>query len=191
MPATLVSIHGTDFGLDSARNPLSKERPIGKLIFANQAAASVITNTAVETAFDIKATIKANTLFPGSMVKIRFQGIAPSTNATDTLLIKLYYGSITGTLLWSSNAPDVADNNVFMGNFDIIIRTIGAAGTMVGWGTGKGNPAAPGTFATKDQSLASTAVDTTVDKDIVVSATWSVANAANQVRLDFLSVEQW
>ena len=191
MPATLVSIHGTDFGLDVARNPVSKERPLGKMIYANVAASALITNTTVETAFDKAATIKANTLFPGSVLKIRWQGIAPATNSTDTLQIKVYYGGIAGTLLFAHNTTDVADNNVFNGQYDLIFRTVGAAGTMVGWGLGKAAPAAEGTITPKDDILASTAVDTTVDKDIVVSATWSVASASNTVRLDFLTVEQW
>ncbi len=41
----------------------------------------------------------------------------------------------------------------------------------------------------KDDILASTAIDTTTSKAIGVSATWSVANAGNSCRLDFLRVE--
>jgi len=39
--------------------------------------------------------------------------------------------------------------------------------------------------------LAATALDTTVAQVVNVTATWSVANAANQVRLDVLRVEIW
>ena len=39
--------------------------------------------------------------------------------------------------------------------------------------------------------LAATALDTTVAQVVNVTATWSVANAANQVRLDFMRVKIW
>jgi hypothetical protein len=36
---------------------------------------------------------------------------------------------------------------------------------------------------------ASTVVDTTITQDVVITATWSAANAANVVRLDVFDVE--
>jgi hypothetical protein len=59
-------------------------------------------------------------------------------------------------------ATDVADNNVFEGEYEVIMRTVGASGTMVGTGTFKSVPAAEGTATYKDDILASTAIDTTV-----------------------------
>ena len=76
-----------------------------------------------------------------------------------------------------------------MGEYELIVRTVGASGTVVGFGTGKSVPAAEGTATYKDDILASTTIDTTAVQQVAVSATWSVASSSNSVRLDFLTVE--
>jgi hypothetical protein len=150
---------------------------------------AAISNTTTETAFDTSYTFPKNSLAAGQVIKIKWQGIATSTNSTDTLAIKVYIGGITGTLLFTHAATDVANNNVFMGEYELIVRTVGASGTVVGFGTGKSVPAAEGTATYKDDILASTTIDTTAVQQVAVSATWSVASASNSVRLDFLTVE--
>lgn len=163
--------------------------------YTNVAASTPITNTTTETTFDARYSIPANSLQVGSKIRIRYQGIAPATQSTDTLTIKLYLatditaGSIVGTTLIAHAATDVADNNVFQGEFELIVRTVGASGTVVGCGTYKSVPAAEGTMTIKDDILASTALDTTVAQIAAVSAAWSVAAAANSVRLDVMIVE--
>jgi hypothetical protein len=197
MPDILTSIHGRRVGLDSAGRlvnlPNTEETShnvVPRVAYVNTAPSTTITNTTAETAFDTKYTIPANTLQPGSVIKVRWQGIAPSTNATDTLLIRLRLGGVAGTALAVGTATDVANNAVFGGDAAIIVRTIGAAGTFVAAGEHTEAPAASGT-AVLDvfEITASTAIDTTVDQDLVVTATWSVASAANQVRLDVMVVE--
>lgn len=159
------------------------------LCYSNTAASTAISDTTTEALFDTKYSIPANALRAGARIRIRFQGIATATNSTDTLTIVLYIGGLTGTALISMAATDVANNNVFTGEYELIIRTIGASGTMVGVGTYKSIPAAEGTMTIKDDILASTAIDTTVAQVVGVSADWSVANAGNSVRLDFMTVE--
>lgn len=166
-----------------------KGRQVGGVLYTNVAASAAHANTTTEALFSTLATIPANTLKAGTLIKIRFQGIATATNSTDTLTIVLYFGGLTGTALISLAATDVADNNVFTGEYELIIRTIGSSGTMVGVGTYKSIPAAEGTMTVKDDILASTAVDTTVAQVVGVGADWSVANAGNSARLDFLRVE--
>ncbi len=192
MAKFLKSIHGKALGLaDKTLAPMAGDSLIGRLLFLSTAASAAVTNTTTETLFDKFATVKANTLDVGGLLKIRFQGIATATNSTDTLAIKLYFGGLAGTALISMAATDVANNDVFQGEFELAIRTIGASGTMVGCGTFKSIPAAEGTMTIGDDILASTAVNTTIDRVIGVSATWSVANAGNSCRLDFMRVEQW
>lgn len=166
-----------------------KGRQAGGVLYTNVAASTAHSNTTTEALFSTQATIPANTLKAGSLIKIRFQGIATATDSTDTLTIKLYFGGLAGTALISLAATDVADNNVFTGEYELIVRTIGASGTMIGVGTYKSIPAAEGTMTVKDDILASTTVDTTVANVIGVGADWSVAAAANSCRLDFLRVE--
>lgn len=170
-------------------------RVVGGLAYSNTAASTAVTNTTTETLFDTKYSIPANTLKAGTKLRVRFQGIATATNGTDTLAIALKIGStdaappVGGTTLISMAATDVANNDVFTGEYELICRTAGASGTMVGVGTYKSIPAAEGTMTIKDDILASTTIDTTAAQLLAVSATWSVANAGNSVRLDFMSVE--
>jgi hypothetical protein len=152
------------------------------------AAGTALTASSTETALGTQ-TIPANSLKAGDRIKIRFQGIATATNSTDTLTIKAYIGGITGTALISMAAQDVANNDVFVGEYELVVRTSGASGTIVGVGTFKSIPAAEGTMTIKDDILASTAIDTTAAQAIAVSGTWSTTNAGNSCRLDILNVD--
>lgn len=164
-------------------------RVVGGRAYTNTAASAAITNTITETLFDAQYSIPANTLKAGTLVRIRYQGIATATNSTDTLAVKLYIGGLSGTALISHAATDVANNDVFSGEMSLICRDAGATGHIVGAGSYKSVPAAAGTATYKDAVLASTVIDTTAAQVVGVSATWSVANAGNSCRLDFLSVE--
>lgn len=192
IPAILTSIHGRLLGLSEAGRLVAGGANSGVvplIAYTNTAASTAISNTTTETLFSTSYSIPANSLRAGQLIRIRFQGIASATNSTDTLAIKLYIGGLTGTVLLSLAATDVADNNVFSGEYELILRTVGASGTIVGCGTCKNVPAAEGTASYRDDILASTAIDTTAAKVIGVSATWSVASASNSCRLDFLRVE--
>lgn len=164
-------------------------RIVGGRAYTNTAASTAVSNTTTETLFDKSYSLPANTLKAGTLVRIRYQGIATATNSTDTLAVKLYIGGLSGTVLISHAATDVANNDVFSGEMSLICRTAGASGTIVGAGTYKSVPAAAGTATYKDAILASTTIDTTAAQVIGVSAQWSVASASNSCRLDFLSVE--
>ena len=191
-PKILTSIFGNRLGLAPSNRLVVGDRlpsVVPAVAFTNTAASTAVTDTVTETLFDQFCTIPAKHLQPGQLIKIRYQGIATATNSTDTLTIKLYIGGLTGTALISHAATDVANNDVFQGEYELIIRTIGSSGTMVGVGSYKSVPAAEGTMTIKDDILASTTIDTTTSKVIGVSATWSVANAGNSCRLDFLKVE--
>ena len=149
----------------------------------NQAASAAVTNTTTETAFDKTAIFPAGSLNEGDVLQIFAQGIATATNSTDTLKAKLYIGS---TAICDTGALDVANNDIFIIDAKVIIRTTGASGTLIG--AGWGYIGTPGTANVKPFLLASTAVDTTAAQTISAKATWSVANAGNSCRLDMLSV---
>jgi len=190
----LTSIHGRRVGIDRMGN-LVTDRGDGNGVnlqrytaYSNTAASTAISSTASETAFSLAYSVPANSLVPGEVIDIFWQGIATATNGTDTLAIKVYIGGTSGTLLFTHAATDVADNNVFSGWYKLIIRTVGASGTLVGFGHGKSVPAAEGTMTAKDDILASTTIDTTAAQQIAVSATWSNASASNSCRLDVLHV---
>lgn len=169
----------------------NKEGTVGKPalnMYTQVAASTAVSNTITETLFDKSYSIPANTLKAGSVVRVKYWGIATATNSTDTLAIKLYIGGLSGTALVSHAAVDVANNDIFFGECDIIVRTAGASGTMVARGLYK-TTAAEGTATMKDDILASTTLDTTAAQVVGVSATWSVASSSNSCRLDFLTVD--
>lgn len=153
---------------------------------ANIAAASTaLSNTVTETAFSNgTVTIPKNTLKVGDVVRIRSQGIATATNSTDTLTVKAYSGS---DQLATTGAVDVANNDIWDINLTLVVRTIGATGTMVGVGTVALGVA--GTVTAKEVYLASTTIDTTADITLTVKGTWSVASSSNSCRQDILVVE--
>lgn len=192
------SLLGRKIGLDPSDRLLVQpasagiDMAAGLLAYSSTAASTAISNTTTETVFDKYATLPANYLQPGSLIRIRYQGIATATNSTDTLAVKLYIHSAAtltaGTTLISHAATDVANNDVFSGEYELLVRTIGSSGTMVGSGTYKSVPAAEGTMTIKDDILASTTIDTTVAQYIGLTGTWSVASASNSVRLDFIRV---
>jgi predicted RecA/RadA family phage recombinase len=154
------------------------------LLYSAEAASAVITNTVTETAFDKSVTIPANTLQVGDVLRVRAQGICPSTNSTDTLNVRLKVGTVT---LVATGAVDVANNDLFHLEADLVVRAIGANGSIVA--SGLQALGTEGTVTTKPAKLAASALDTTAAQTVAITATWSVANAGNQVRLDLFDVE--
>ena len=198
MPLDILnSIDGKWAGLDSDGRLVARDyadaagdaKVLAKKLYVSTAASTAVTNTTTETLFDTSYTLPANMLKAGSIIHVRYQGIATATNSTDTLRARLFVGGLTGTVLQTCGATDVANNNIFAGEFYLAVRTIGATGTFVGWGSNTATLAASGTATMVVGSVASTTIDTTATQVIGVGATWSVANAGNSCRLDYLTVK--
>lgn len=187
MPDALTNIYGRDLGISPNDALIGYFGRVPQALAGLTAAGTALTNSTTETAL-ASATIPPNFLEVGSIIRIRWQGIATATNSTDTLTIKAYIGGLSGTLLFTHAATDVADNNVFSGEYELVCRTIGSSGTIVGFGWGKSVPAAEGTATFKDDILASTTINTTVAQTVAISGAWSVASASNSCRLDILNV---
>ena len=193
----LNSIDGKWAGLDSDGRLVSRDyadaagdaKVIAKKLYASVAASTAVSNTTTETEFDTNYTLPANILKVGSLLRIRYQGIQTAQNSTNTLALKLYLGGTAGTALQAIAAATGAANNVFAGEFYLVVRTVGASGTFVGWGAYTATPAASGTATMVVGIKASTAVDTTATQKVSVAATWSAASASNSVRLDYLGIE--
>jgi hypothetical protein len=156
-------------------------------MLSSVSASAAHTNTTTEAIFDENYTIAKDTLKAGTVIKVRYQGIATATNSTDTLTITLRIGGLAGTAIITTAAVDVANNHIFAGEATIAIRTSGASGTLVAIAA-YSDPGAQG-GAVVNKSVASTAVDTTASQQIAVTADWSVANAGNSCRLDLFVVE--
>ena len=158
-------------------------------VYASTAASAAITNTTDEAIFDDSVTLPAGMLKPGTRIRITAQGIATSTNGTDALTLVLRIGGVAGTALISLAATDVADDDSWLFQCELVIRTVGATGTFVGNGFHTLVPGAAGTPETRHAIIASTAINTTVAQEIGVTADWSAASASNSCRSDFLSIE--
>jgi len=133
-------------------------------------------------------SIPADTLKAGTVIKVRFQGIATATASTDTLTVKLYIGGLTGTAILTGTATNATNDDIFTGEALIQIRTAGASGTLVAVASGNIVPAATRVAVPVYQITASTAIDTTAAQVIGVGADWSTTDA-NSCRLDILVVE--
>lgn len=153
---------------------------------ASVAASTAITGTQeAETNFDTTVTLAANTLKAGTRLKIRAQGIHTATTGSETHTILLKLGSTT---LASKASIDPADNNLFYFDFEVVCRTAGASGTMVGCGLlGTG---ASGTGSVFPLLLAETSIDTTGALVVAVAIDrQSTATDTDSARLDFLTVD--
>lgn len=158
---------------------------IGGRAFAAIAASANVTNTTTETPFSTGTyTIPAGTFAAGNQLRFRAWGTTPSTNSTDTLIIRARIGAtgITGAIVCQTAAIDVANADIFTLDGVVSIRTAGTGGTMVGstlYVLG-----VPDTATGRSDTMASTALNTTLARDLTLTAEWSVAAAANQASLD-------
>lgn len=178
------TLHQTDGTTDAAINGW-----LGGVVYRNLAASTAHSNSTDEALFDAQYSIPANTLKAGSVIKVRFQGIATSTNSTDTITIKLYIGGLSGTAILTGTATDATNNDIFTGEATIVIRTAGESGTLVAVASGNIVPAATRVAVPVFQITASTAVDTTAAQVVGVGCDWSAASASDSARLDLLVVE--
>jgi carbon monoxide dehydrogenase subunit G len=154
---------------------------IGGLAAVALAASSALSDTTDETTLS-SVSFTAHELSDGTVIEFEAQGVATATNGTDTLTVKVKLGS---TVIASTGAVDVANNDIWHLRGRIVIRTDGATGTLVA--TGTQILGAEGATV-KSFKLASTAVDTTGALTLAVTGTWSVASASNSCRNDVFVV---
>lgn len=159
--------------------------------YVMQAAGTALSNSNTETVLG-SFSIPANAIGKGTVVRIRFQGIATLGNSTDTLTVRLRFGTttLTGTALITTSAVDVTNGggDIFTGFFELTSRAAaGAAAAIIGSGLYSDPAAVGGAF--KTAYLGSTNFATNGALLVEVTGQWSVANAGNSCRLDQLNVE--
>lgn len=172
---------------------LSQFRGYSGLLFSNIAASSAVlgstggATSGTGAAFDQSYTLPANTAKAGDRLRIKFQGTPSSGNSNDTLTITLAIG---GTTIVATAAFDVTNGggDIFYGEVELTIRTIGSSGTFVA--SGIQGIGVPGTVTGKPWFLGSTAINTTTTQAITVNALWGSSSASNSARLDMLTVER-
>jgi hypothetical protein len=182
MPDIFKSILGRRIGLSAAGrllvDPVGRGAGASGIILPNTNAgpSTALSNFTAQRAFDTYATIPAGSLEVGSVIRIRYQGIQTAVNGTDTSQI-LNIGSTLaastlavtgGTALTTSTAAAGVANNIFHGEYELQVSTVGSSGTMAGVGIFKKVLAAEQTYSAVDDILASTTIDTTVDQIVCV-----------------------
>lgn len=202
MPAgdILKSIRGSLLGFDASRllvNPVGRgTSPVQSALYNATAASTALTTFTAQRAFDNYATIPANSLQVGSLIRIKYQMIQTAVNGTDTIQAILTIGgalgasnAVTGgTALLTQTATAGGVSFVSDGEFELAIRTIGSSGTMVGTGVFKKVPAIVTTYAPVPAILASTTIDTTVDQLVTLGIVYGASSASNSARCDFMRV---
>lgn len=134
--------------------------------------------------YDVLVPLPANSLNVDDVIHIQGQVTITGAQLTDTVILTIKVGTTT---VYATAATDVVTGDVFVFDLYLAIRTIGASGTFVMYGTASAIGVA-GTATMRAVNLVSTAIDTTAVKDVTVSQTWSVANAANIGTLTELTV---
>ena len=153
--------------------------------YVRSSAGAAVTNTVTETTLD-SCNFPANRLQVNDVIRFRAQGIVTAHNASDTLTIKGYLGSVQ---LFTTGAVTDAANDIYVVEGDITIRAIGGPATGLIVGGGNQSLGAPGTATQKVWNVAATNMDTTVAQLFKLTATWSAANAGDSVRADHCCVE--
>ena len=155
----------------------------GGLRYSSIAASSALTNSTTETTLDT-FTLAADELKAGDVVHIKAGGIATATNSTDTLQLKVKIG---GTVVIATAAVDVADNDIWTIDTDVVVRTDGPSGTF--YANGVQQLGVEGTATMRQDHVVSSAIDTTAALAVIITGTWSVASASNSCRNDMFIVE--
>lgn len=148
------------------------------------ASGTAVGNTANETIVFPNVTIPANYLQDGRVLRIRAQG-QHGTNATPTLIFRLRWGGVAGTLI-ALTPTFTCGNGVTakVWDIDIIVqvRSNGSSGTVVAIGIATVNGATVPSQAFcvgGDNAPAATAVDLTADTALSLTAQWGTQHASN------------
>lgn len=170
----------------SAANTLIEVRPLNTssgLRYASLADSATVTNTVVETAFDKSKTILSAELAKGDVLEVVARVRAPTTNSTDTLNVKLKFGT---EVIAATGALNVTDNDIAYIHAFIPVREVGSSGKLSA--SGVTCIGVEGTATAKPFGLDEASEDLSTDPALTVTATWSVASASNICQLEDLIV---
>jgi hypothetical protein len=168
---------------------------VGGTIYRQDDVSNVISNITAETLFNkASADMPAGSLDAGRRLRIHAVGTVPSSEAgSQPLTIRVRLHSDTGPVnlnIMAIIAADTETNDIWEFDIWLTVRTSGAAGTrtlVVSGGCGVGQPGVL-TLARK-RYLGAGDFDATKAYRVEVTAQWTNQQAANQVRMDDLTVE--
>jgi hypothetical protein len=155
------------------------------LVYAATAAGTTLTDSTVETSLG-SYTFPANFFQLGKVIKFRATVATPSSNSTDTLVIKAKIGSAT---LYTSAAVDQANGDVQVVEGTLTCRGNPGASVVLAGGGFAMPPDASGTAAT-GWAAVTAGQNTAGALALDITGTWSVAHASNQCALQSLVIEE-
>jgi hypothetical protein len=129
-------------------------------------------------------TIPKGALQVGSVVKVKSCIKVIDNNSTDTLTALVQLGGVNGV---TGGAIDVADNDLFYFDVQMVITKTGSAGTADAFGY-VGTDATGSTLLHADQ-VSMTAIDMSGTVDVTINCDWSVAHADNEMTHQWTTVE--
>ena len=137
--------------------------------------------------------IGANSLVPGSVIRLTAFGVL-STTGTPTILLGFYYGGVAGTALAATTAITTGSgvtNVPWRMEYQGIVRSVGASGTIMGAGeVHLGTSVSAWTsYPLPQTAMATVSIDTTTAKDVTVGAQWGTSSASNSLVCHAILVE--
>jgi hypothetical protein len=158
------------------------------LAYSASVVGATVSNSNVATALKTFNQINANTLQVGSVIRLRGGGLYSTAAAAPGLTLAMAIAGVT--FAYSTTTMPASQANVGWGfEADIVMRAIGAGGNaVVGFASVMilGAPFFPGVNPAVPPPQA---LNTTVPLSVALFAQWSVANAANSITLDTMTVE--
>ncbi|MCC7085004.1 MAG: DUF2190 family protein [Pirellulales bacterium] len=118
----------------TVRVRLASQAKPGTLLYANTAASAAIANTAAETPFDKSATIPADSLKAGDVLRIRALVFVTSTSGSPAFTIRLKAGS-TAIAVDTFIAGAIAPIMPIYVDATVVFRAVGVGGQYVAIGT--------------------------------------------------------
>lgn len=169
---------------DGAEISVARFAPGSRNLYATLANSSTHTNSTVATNYDKSVTLPAGILKKGDKLRIRAGVRVPSSNGTDTLNLKLLVGTEE---ICATGALNITNDDIAVIDAEVIVRADGASGALAA--AGFTSIGVIGSATMKPFLMAEAAEDLSVALVVAVQATYSVAHADNQSRLEHLSVE--
>jgi len=156
------------------------ERVLSRLTAAGTAFSDSTTETVLAS-----YALPAYSLQPGKVYHLHGAVIATATNSTDTHTVVVRVGptTLTGTVVGTSGAVDVADNGIVVVDLYLTVRDADGASNVIvsGFVSAAG---VEGTVTARAAFEQLTTLDSGVAQRIELTGDWSVASASNSCRAD-------
>jgi len=166
-----------------------------RMVYVNSGPSTAVVNTAAETVFDQYFTYPLQSqraTLPTTLIRLRTFGIFSTGLLNLGLTLRLRWGGVAGTLLCSSGSLSLqasASNIGWSAEAQILMQAVGPIGVIEGQGYAAFAAGALAIAALPMANAGTFTVDTTVASDLVLTAQWGTAAAANSIQLRTCVVE--